>query len=172
MAELLSEQSADLCGRAADSYRNEDEGWGIPSLGTFTGDAALSWHIIEQLIADEIDPATCQEMLVDHAFTLPLKLLWPDQPLPVRVVPSPRTMCSIPPSPALLARPVDRPPSQLSSGSARGGRHRWLSHQLDGQRAGFINKEFDMSASIARHDRPLTATACTTGRSLAPRVSK
>jgi protocatechuate 4,5-dioxygenase beta chain len=134
---------------AADSYRNEDEGWGIPSLGTFTGDAALSWHIIEQLIADEIDPATCQEMLVDHAFTLPLKLLWPDQPLPVRVVPVTMNNVQHPmPSPkrcfklgqsigrAIASYPQDLRVVVIATGG--------LSHQLDGQRAGFINKEFDM----------------------------
>ncbi len=27
---------------------------------------------------EEFDITTCQEMLVDHAFTLPLKLFWPD----------------------------------------------------------------------------------------------
>ena len=32
---------------AAPEYRNEDEGWGIPSLGTYKGHPKLSWHIIE-----------------------------------------------------------------------------------------------------------------------------
>ena len=29
---------------AADEYRNDDEGWGIPTLPPFKGDAELSWH--------------------------------------------------------------------------------------------------------------------------------
>ena len=34
---------------AAESYRNEDEGSGIPSLGSFSSDDTLSRHHIEQL---------------------------------------------------------------------------------------------------------------------------
>jgi Catalytic LigB subunit of aromatic ring-opening dioxygenase len=62
---------------AAGEYRNSDEGWGLPVSRPFPGDAALSWHVIESLVADEFDVTTCQEMLVDHAFTIPLALLWP-----------------------------------------------------------------------------------------------
>ena len=72
---------------AAPEYRNADEGWGIPTMPPFRGDPALSWHLIESLVGDEFDLTTCQEMTVDHAFTLPMALLWPDQAWPVRVVP-------------------------------------------------------------------------------------
>ena len=34
--------------------------------------------LIESLVAEEFDLATCQEMVVDHAFTLPMALCWPD----------------------------------------------------------------------------------------------
>ena len=48
----------------------------------------LSWHIIEALVADEFDVTTCQEMLVDHAFTIPMALLWPGADnWPVRTIP-------------------------------------------------------------------------------------
>lgn len=60
---------------AAPGYQNADEGWGIPTLPPYMGDQDLSWHLIESLVAEEFDLATCQEMLVDHAFTLPLALL-------------------------------------------------------------------------------------------------
>ncbi len=72
---------------AAPSYSNADEGWGIPQVPAFKGEQTLSWHLIEALVAHEFDPVTCQEMLVDHAFTLPMALLWPDQQWPVTVVP-------------------------------------------------------------------------------------
>src|SRR6516165_5212647 len=62
---------------AAAEYRNADEGWGLPTVAPFPGDPKLSWHIIESVMADEFDVTTCQEMLVDHAFTVPLMLLWP-----------------------------------------------------------------------------------------------
>ena len=55
---------------AAPEYRNADEGWGIPVVPPFQGDPELSWHLIESLVRDEFDITTCQEMLVDHAFTL------------------------------------------------------------------------------------------------------
>mgnify|MGYP003439758930 CR=1 FL=1 len=73
---------------AAPEYRNADEGWGIPTVQPFAGDPALSWHLIESLVADEFDITMCQEMLVDHAATLPMALLWPGGgPWPVRIVP-------------------------------------------------------------------------------------
>src|SRR3954470_24003481 len=73
---------------AAPQYCNADEGWGIPVLPPFPGDPELSWHLIESLVDDEFDLTTCQEMQVDHAFTLPMALLWPDaKTWPVRTVP-------------------------------------------------------------------------------------
>jgi len=59
---------------AADTYRNADEGWGLPVQNSFKGDTALSWHIIEGLVADEFDITTCQSMLVDHAVVVPCQL--------------------------------------------------------------------------------------------------
>ena len=75
--ELLPRQDADLRGRRGERIPHADEGWGMPVSRPFPGDAALSWHLIESLVADEFDVTTCQEMLVDHAFTIPLALLWP-----------------------------------------------------------------------------------------------
>ena len=63
---------------AANEYRHADEGWGLPISQPYPGDAPFSWHIIEQLVGDEFDVTICQEMLVDHAFTIPLSLLWPE----------------------------------------------------------------------------------------------
>ena len=72
---------------AAAEYSNADEGWGIPVLPPLQGDQALSWHLIESLVGEDFDLVTCQEMVVDHALTLPMALLWPDQKWPVRVIP-------------------------------------------------------------------------------------
>ena len=66
---------------------NDDEGWGLPVVPPYP-DPELSWHLIESLVADEFDITTCQEMRIDHAFTLPLALLWPGAGMrPVRTVP-------------------------------------------------------------------------------------
>jgi len=59
---------------AAPEYRNSDEGWGIPTLLPFQGHQKFSWHVIESLVNVEFDITSCQEMLVDHAFTIPMAL--------------------------------------------------------------------------------------------------
>ena len=41
------------------------------------GDAALSWHLTNTLVADDCDMTVCREMLIDHAVTIPLALMWP-----------------------------------------------------------------------------------------------
>ncbi len=145
---------------AAPEYRNADEGWGIPTVRPFAGDPALSWHLIESLVADEFDITTCQEMLVDHAATLPMALFWPGGgEWPVRIVPIAMNHVQHPlPSPKrclALGRAVGRA-LDAWDGNARvvvigtGG----LSHQLDGQRAGFINKAFDLMCMDAIVDAP------------------
>ncbi len=135
---------------AAAQYRNADEGWGLPVQKPFRGDAGLSWHLIEALVADEFDVTTCQEMLVDHAFTVPMSLMWPGgADWPVRVVPIAINTVQHPlPSPARcfkLGRAVGRAIERYEEDTnvlvvGSGG----LSHQLDGARAGFINKPFDL----------------------------
>ena len=134
---------------AAPEYRSEDEGWGIPVAHAVGGEPGLSWQIINQLVADDFDVTMCQEMLVDHAITIPLSLMWPGGgDWPVRIVPvSINTVQHPLPSPKRcleLGRSVgraidgwDRDIKVMVMGT--GG----LSHQLDGKRAGFINKEFD-----------------------------
>ncbi len=136
---------------AANEYKHADEGWGLPVSQPYPGDPALSWHLIESLVADEFDVTMCQEMLVDHAFTIPLALLWPEPdaragedrfPIAINTVQHPL------PSPARcfkLGRAIGRAIESYSPDLnvlvlGTGG----LSHQLDGKRAGFINKEFDL----------------------------
>lgn len=134
---------------AAEEYKNADEGWGIPVLPPFAGHAALSWHIIESLVNDEFDITSCQEHLVDHAFSLPLKLMYPDGKWPVRTVPITINSVQHPLPSALrcwkLGQAIGRaleswPGAEKIVVVGTGG----LSHQLDGTRAGFINKEFDL----------------------------
>src|SRR5262249_32484103 len=38
---------------AAPEYKHADEGWGLPVARPYPGDSALSWHLIERLVADE-----------------------------------------------------------------------------------------------------------------------
>jgi protocatechuate 4,5-dioxygenase beta chain len=145
---------------AAAQYRNADEGWGIPTLKPVGGDAPLSWHVIETLVEDEFDITMCQEMLVDHAVTLPLALLWPGGgDWPVRIVPIAMNHVQHPlPSPRRCYRLGQSVGRALQSWNAdarilvvgTGG----LSHQLDGTRAGFINKPFDLMCMDALVEEP------------------
>ncbi len=135
---------------AAPQYQNADEGWGIPTLPAFPGDQALSWHLIEHLVDREFDITTCQEMLVDHAVTLPMALLWPGSDAwPVRMVPVCINTVQFPlPSAARCYKLGQALGEAIASYDedlrvvviGTGG----LSHQLDGRRAGFINKAFDL----------------------------
>ena len=136
---------------AAHEYKNQDEGWGIPALDPFPGDAKMSWHIIESMVADEFDITSCQELAVDHGFVVPMQLFWPGAPhnpdMPRAIPISANTVQHPIPTlnrafnfgkalrKAILSYPEDVRVVVMGTGG--------LSHQLDGQRAGHINKEFD-----------------------------
>jgi protocatechuate 4,5-dioxygenase beta chain len=133
---------------AAPEYRNADEGWGLPTLPPYPGDPELSWHIIESLVAEEFDITSCQEMKVDHAFTVPIALLWGSQrrvrtvPVAVNTVqhPLPTAHRCLKLGQAIGRAVASYPKDLRVVVLGTGG----LSHQLDGERAGFINKEFDL----------------------------
>jgi protocatechuate 4,5-dioxygenase beta chain len=133
---------------AAKEYRSEDEGWGIPVSRSIPGDPELSWHLINALVEDEFDITMCQDMLVDHAVTIPMALMWPGENWPVKIVPVAINTVQHPlPSLARclklgrsIGRALDSYPQDLKVMIVGTG---GLSHQLDGTRAGFINQEFD-----------------------------
>ncbi|MBK3774155.1 protocatechuate 3,4-dioxygenase [Azospirillum brasilense] len=145
---------------AAFEYQNKDEGWGLKPLPPYPGDPELSWHIIESLVNDEFDICSCQEMAVDHGFTVPMALLWPDQTQrPVRTIPVAVNTVQHPlPTPArclklgeAIGRAVASYPKDLKVVVLGTG---GLSHQLDGERAGFINKDFDLMCLEKIVDEP------------------
>jgi len=148
---------------AAPTYTSADEGWGLASVPPFEGDQDLSWHLIDALVEDEFDITSCQEMHVDHALTLPMSLLWPDQAWPVKVVPVCINTVQFPLPSAkrcyALGESVGRAIRNWDSEArvavlGTGG----LSHQLDGQRAGFINKDFDLQFMDSLVEDPKWAT--------------
>ena len=148
---------------AAPEYRNEDEGWGIPVSRAVAGDPDFSWHLIDTLVADEFDITMCQEMLVDHAVTIPMALMWPGERWPVKIVPIEINTVQHP-LPSLgrclaLGRSVGRAIESYQRDLkvlvvGTGG----LSHQLDGERAGFINREFDELCMDRLIDQPEALT--------------
>ncbi|MBL8342167.1 MAG: protocatechuate 3,4-dioxygenase [Rubrivivax sp.] len=151
---------------AAASYGSADEGWGIPTVPAFTGHAPLSWHVVEHLVGRDFDLTTCQEMLVDHAVTVPMTLLWPGRdwqdrgiqllPIHVNTVQFPLASAARcyalgrAVGEALASWPGDERVLVMGTGG--------LSHQLDGPRAGFINKDFDLQFLESLVHEPRWAT--------------
>lgn len=136
---------------AAPEYISYDEGWGLKTIPPIKGDPKLSWHICNELVEDEFDITVCQELGVDHGLTVPMQLMWPgdDNYGGVKVIPV-VINCERHPMPSLkrcydlgqsIARAIESYDENLDVVVfGTGG----LSHQLDGQGAGFINKQFDL----------------------------
>jgi protocatechuate 4,5-dioxygenase beta chain len=134
----------------ADTYHNADEGWGLKPVSPFEGDAQLSWHIAESLIEQEFDICMCQEMLVDHGFVNPIRALfgthdkWPVKAIPLAVNtvqhPVPTAARCLKLGHALRKAVESYPEDMRVVILGTGG----MSHQLQGERAGLINVEFDI----------------------------
>jgi protocatechuate 4,5-dioxygenase, beta chain len=135
---------------AAAEYPNCDSGWGLDEGPPAKGNPELSWHLIESLVGDEFDLTMCQDMKVDHGFMVPMSVLWPHATeWPVRVVPLAINTVQHPlPSPArcyklgkALGKAIASYPEDLKVVVIGTG---GMSHQLQGERAGLINKRFDL----------------------------
>lgn len=133
----------------ADRYEICDEGWGPRPVPQVEGHADLAWHIAQSLILDEFDMTIINEMNVDHGLTVPLSLMF-GQPeaWPVRVIPLAVNVVTYPPPSGnrcwllgeAIGRAVESFPEDLKVQVwGTGG----MSHQLQGPRAGLINKEWD-----------------------------
>lgn len=134
---------------AADEYPIGDEGFGVRPLPSVKGDPELSWHLVESLVADEFDMTVCQEMTVDHGLLVPLPMLWSHDPdWKVRVVPLQVNVLQHPLPSALrcyklgqaLRRAVESYPDDVRVAIVGTG---GMSHQLHGERFGFLNADFD-----------------------------
>ncbi|MCY0965103.1 class III extradiol dioxygenase family protein [Parathalassolituus penaei] len=134
----------------ADSYQVADEGYGKRPLPEFQGNAAFSRHLANCLLADEFDMTLCQEMALDHGFLTAMPLLWDhsDTGWPLQVVPLLVNVIQHPIPTArrcyklgqALKRAIDSWPEDLRVAIVGTG---GLSHQLNGERFGFINEEWD-----------------------------
>ncbi|HTQ98804.1 MAG TPA: class III extradiol dioxygenase family protein [Candidatus Acidoferrum sp.] len=145
---------------AASEYITKDEGWGLPVFPPYRGYPEMSWHVIESLIDQEFDIAMCQEMAMDHAFINPMRLFWPNEnPPAIKTIPVAINTVQFPlPRPArcyalgkaianaVASWPTDEKVVVIGTGG--------MSHQLDGERAGFINKKFDEMCMEALLNEP------------------
>lgn len=132
-----------------DHYEAADEGGGPRDVAPALGHLGLSQHIGHSLVADEFDMSFFQGKPVDHGFLSPLSMLgdehgpWPGQVVPLQVgvlqlpVPSARRMWKLGQA---LRRAIESYPEDLNVAiMATGG----LSHQVHGERAGFLNEAWD-----------------------------
>jgi len=132
-----------------DRYVAADEGGGPRDVAPARGHLGLSQHIGMALVADEFDMSFFQGKPVDHGLLSPLSMLgdtngpWPGQIVPLQVgvlqlpLPSARRMWKLGQT---LRKAIESYPENLNVAiMATGG----LSHQVHGERAGFLNEAWD-----------------------------
>jgi protocatechuate 4,5-dioxygenase beta chain len=137
----------------AAEFRPADEGWGPRPVPTVIGHPTLASHIAHSVIQDDFDLTIVNKMDVDHGLTVPLSLMcgqqdpvagaWPCPIIPFAVnvvqypVPSGRRCFQLGQA---IRRAVESFDEDLNV-------HIWgtggMSHQLQGPRAGLINREWD-----------------------------
>ena len=139
-------------GTAAE-YEIADEGFGPRPVPKVQGHPELAWHIAQSVIQDDFDLTIVNKMPVDHGLTVPLSLMfgerhperdaWPVKVIPFAVnvvqypVPSGRRCFQLGQA---IRRAVESFDPDLNVQIwGTGG----MSHQLQGPRAGLINREWD-----------------------------
>ena len=139
-------------GTAAE-YAPADEGWGPRPVPKVVGHPVLASHIAQSVIQDDFDLTIVNRMDVDHGLTVPLSLMcgtqdpatgaWPCPVIPFAVnvvqypVPSGRRCFMLGQAIRRAVQRFDEPLNVHIWGT--GG----MSHQLQGPRAGLINREWD-----------------------------
>ncbi|HIF76063.1 MAG TPA: protocatechuate 3,4-dioxygenase [Porticoccaceae bacterium] len=132
-----------------ENFKPADEGWGARPVPEVQGCPDLAWHIMQSVIQDDFDLTVVNEMDVDHGLTVPLSLMFgqPEE-WPCKVIPLAVNVVVYPPPSGqrcynlgkALRRAVDSFDEDFNVQIwGTGG----MSHQLQGPRAGLINKKWD-----------------------------
>ncbi len=133
----------------AAQYQPADEGWGPRPVPVVQGHPALASHIAQSVIQQDFDLTIVNKMDVDHGLTVPLSLMcgqpqaWPCPVIPFAVnvvqypVPSGQRCFKLGQAIRRAVESFDEDLNVQIWGT--GG----MSHQLQGPRAGLINREFD-----------------------------
>src|ERR1700736_3827520 len=135
----------------AAEYPPADEGWGARAVPLVEGHPELAWHMAQSLILDEFDMTIVNKMEVDHGLTVPLSLMFGQpQAWPVQVIPLAVNVVQYPPPTRHRCYMLGKAIRKAVESCARplrvvifgtGG----MSHQLQGPRAGLINRDFDVN---------------------------
>jgi len=133
----------------AAEFAPADEGWGPRPVPVVKGHPEMAAHIAQSVILDEFDLTIVNKMDVDHGLTVPLSLVygkvdeWPCKVIPVAVnvvqYPAPTGNRCFNLGKAIRKAVESYPEDLRVMIWGTGG----MSHQLQGPRAGLINKEFD-----------------------------
>jgi protocatechuate 4,5-dioxygenase, beta chain len=133
----------------ASEFKPADEGWGSRPVPVVKGQPDLAWHIAQSVIQDDFDLTIVNKMDVDHGLTVPLSLMFGDvDEWPCAIIPFPVNVVLYPPPSGnrcyqlgkAIRRAVEKFDQDLNVQIwGTGG----MSHQLQGPRAGLINKDFD-----------------------------
>ncbi len=149
----------------AAEFRPADEGWGARPVPVVKGHPELAWHMAQSIILDEFDLTIVNQMEVDHGLTVPLSLAF-GQPeaWPCPVIPLAVNAVQYPPPTGnrclQLGRAIRRAVASFDKDIrvvifGTGG----MSHQLQAERAGLINAEFDKRFLDLLVDDPYIAAA-------------
>jgi len=133
----------------APRFEIADEGWGPRPVPVVEGAPELAAHIAQSVIQDDFDLTIVNRMAVDHGLTVPLSLMF-GQPAawPCKVIPFAVNVVLYPPPSgarclrlgAAIRKAIDSFDQDLNVQIwGTGG----MSHQLQGPRAGLINKPWD-----------------------------
>ncbi|GLH81162.1 hypothetical protein SSBR45G_60710 [Bradyrhizobium sp. SSBR45G] len=130
-------------------YVAADEGGGPRDVPPAKGHLGLSQHIAMAMVADEFDMSFFQGKAVDHGMLSPLSMMgdasgpWPGTVVPLQVgvlqlpIPNAKRMWKLGKT---LRKAIESYPEDLKVAIfATGG----LSHQVHGERAGFLNEDWD-----------------------------
>jgi protocatechuate 4,5-dioxygenase, beta chain len=133
------------------TFHPADEGWGPRQVPVVHGHPELAAHLAQSLILDEFDLTLVNKMDVDHGLTVPLSLMFgAPREWPCRVIPLAVNVVQYPPPTGTrcwkLGQAIRRAITSFPD-TADLKIHVWgtggMSHQLQGPRAGLINREFD-----------------------------
>jgi protocatechuate 4,5-dioxygenase beta chain len=137
----------------AAQYQPADEGYGARPVPTVIGHPELASHIAHSVIQQDFDLTIVNKMDVDHGLTVPLSLMCGNPPRhdfkwPCPVIPFAVNVVQYPvPSGQRCYKLGQAIRKAIESFDEDLNVHIWgtggMSHQLQGPRAGLINKEFD-----------------------------
>ncbi|HUG08184.1 MAG TPA: class III extradiol dioxygenase subunit beta [Acidimicrobiia bacterium] len=148
----------------ADEFPIADEGYGPRDIPIVEGHSELAWHLAESLILDGFDMTICNHMPVDHGLTVPLSIMYgkPDR-WPAKVIPLAVNVIQYPPPTGKrcwdLGQAIRRIVHDFDEDLkvavfGTGG----MSHQLQGERAGWVNTPFDKEFLDKLVDDPVALT--------------